>query len=629
MPAPAAAAIPPATPAPIPQTRPRHTLQTTRSLLPYLWPRNDPWARVRVVAATLFLVLAKGATVYVPIVYGRAVDALSPKGHAAVIVIPAALIISYGLLRIASQGFGELRDAVFAAVQQRAARKIALQVFQHLHSLSLRFHLDRQTGGLSRIIDRGTQGIQSVLRLAVFNVVPTIIEMAMVTGILWAMFDWRFALLTFAAVSAYLGFTLGFTNVRVRIRRTMNENDNDARTKSVNSLLNYETVKYFGNEAHEAARFDVALARYERAAVKSQVSLNMLNLGQAAIIAAGLAAIMLLAAEGVRSGAMTVGKFVLVNTYLMQLYQPLNFLGFVYREVKQGLVDMEQMFSLLNVAPEVADRPGARALATQLADGAAGEVRFENVRFGYRPDHEILKRVDFTVPAGAKLAIVGPTGAGKSTISKLLFRFYDVTGGRIVIDGQDIRDVKQASLRAAIGVVPQDTVLFNDTIRYNIAYGRPGASQDEIEHAARMAQVHDFVLRLPDGYNTRVGERGLKLSGGEKQRVAIARTILKDPRILILDEATSALDTRTEQGIQAALRAVARNRTTLVIAHRLSTVVDADEIIVLQDGRVAERGTHFRLLQNGGLYARMWALQVLEQEEAEPDTVARTEGLMI
>ena len=574
--------------------------------------------------ASVFLILAKGATVYVPIVYGRAVDTLSPKGHAA-LVVPVALIIAYGGLRIGSQGFGELRDAVFAAVQQRAARKVALQVFQHLHALSLRFHLDRQTGGLSRVIDRGTQGIQSVLRLAVFNVVPTLIEMVMVTGILWAMFDWRFALLTFVAVSAYLGFTLGFTNVRVRIRRTMNDNDNEARSKSVDSLLNYETVKYFGNEAHEAARFDLALARYERAAVKSQVSLNMLNLGQAAIVATGLAAIMMLAAEGVRAGTMTVGKFVLVNTYLMQLYQPLNFLGFVYREIKQSLVDMEQMFALLTVPAEVADRPGAGALAAHLTDGPAGEVRFEDVHFGYRPDHEILKGVSFSVPAGAKLAIVGPTGAGKSTISRLLFRFYDVTEGCVRIDGQDIRDVTQASFRAAIGVVPQDTVLFNDTIRYNIAYGRPDATQAEIERAARLAQVHDFVLRLPDGYDTRVGERGLKLSGGEKQRVAIARTILKDPRILILDEATSALDTRTEQEIQSALRAVARDRTTLVIAHRLSTVVDADEIIVLQDGRVAERGRHARLLAQGGLYARMWALQVLEREDAEPDPMVESE----
>jgi ABC-type transport system involved in Fe-S cluster assembly fused permease/ATPase subunit len=603
----------------------RAGLNTIRHLAPYLWPKRDPASRLRVVAALVFLILAKLATIYVPIVYGRAVDALSPKGgRHAVVIVPVAMILAYGLLRIGSQGFGELRDAVFAAVQQRAARGVALQTFKHLHALSLRFHLDRQTGGLSRVIDRGTQGMQSVLRLAIFNIIPTFFELLTVTAVLWAMFDWRFAVLTFAAVGSYLGFTLGFTNVRVRIRRTMNDTDNEARTHAIDSLLNYETVKYFGNESHEAERFDLALARYERAAVRSQVSLNLLNLGQAGIVAAGLAAIMLLAADGVASGEMTVGKFVLVNTYLMQLYQPLNFLGYVYRELKQSLVDMEQMFRLLEVPQEITDRPNALPLAAQLADGSAGEVRFEAVRFGYRPDHEILRGIDLVIPAGTKLAIVGPTGAGKSTVSKLLFRFYDVTGGRILIDGQDIRDVAQDSLRAAIGVVPQDTVLFNDTIRYNIAYGRPGASQAEIEHAARLAQVHDFVIGLPERYETRVGERGLKLSGGEKQRVAIARTILKDPRILVLDEATSALDTRTEQDIQAALRAVARHRTTLVIAHRLSTVVDADEIVVLQDGRVAERGTHAALLARGGLYARMWVLQAVEQD-LEPAMTAQSE----
>ena len=570
-----------------------------------------------------FLVLSKIATVYVPIVYSRAVDALAPKlgaaaGVSTLLIIPTALIVGYGLLRVAASGFGELRDAVFASVQMRAARRVGLETFEHLHRLSLRFHMDRQTGGLSRSIERGTLGIQQMLRMSIFNVIPTVIEMVMVTSILWVMFDWRFALVTFLAVSLYMSFTLYFTNRRVSIRRVMNDSDSDAQSKAVDSLLNYETVKYFGNEVHEAQRYDESLARYERAAVRNQVTLNMLNLGQAVIIAIGLAVVMLMAAQGVLQGTMSVGRFVLVNTYLMQLYQPLNMLGFVYREIKQGLVDMEQMFRLLQIAPEIADRPDATALTAHLGDRPAGEVRFEGVHFGYRPDREILKGVDFTIPPGGKLAIVGPTGAGKSTISRLLFRFYDTTSGRVMVDGQDIRDVTQESLRAAVGVVPQDTVLFNDTIRYNIAYGRPGATQAEIEAAARAAQVHDFVLRLPEGYDTRVGERGLKLSGGEKQRVAIARTILKDPRILLLDEATSALDSRTEQDIQLALRAVSRHRTTLVIAHRLSTVVDADEIIVLDDGRVVERGTHAQLLAKGGMFARMWALQA-EQDDANPE----------
>jgi ATP-binding cassette subfamily B protein len=561
---------------------------------------------VRVVVALLFMLLAKVATVYVPIIYGRMIDTLAPKDPHTLLVVPIALIAAYGLARIGGVGFGEIRDALFASVSQRAVRLLALRTFRHLHALSLRFHMDRQTGGLSRVIDRG-----------VFNVVPTALELVMVTGIIWRMFDWRYAAVTCIAVLVYVGFTAALAGRRSRFRRTMNDTDNDASNKALDSLLNYETVKYFGNETHEANRYDRALARYERAAVRVQVSLNMLNLGQAAIIAIGLAIIMLMAANSVQAGTMTVGKFVLINTYLMQLYQPLNFLGMVYMTIKQGLVDMEQMFTLLRVHQEVADKPGAPALAAHLSDGPAGEVRFEAVRFGYRPDHLILKGLDFTVPAGGKLAIVGPTGAGKSTISRLLFRFYDVTGGRVLIDGQDVRDVTQESLRAAIGVVPQDTVLFNDTIRYNIGYGRPNASQAEIEHAARLAQVHDFVLRLPEGYDTRVGERGLKLSGGEKQRVAIARTILKDPRILILDEATSALDSRTEREIQAALKAVTQRRTTLVIAHRLSTVVDADEIIVLQDGRVAERGTHAHLLAAGGLYARMWTVQAIEGPEVD------------
>ncbi len=596
----------------------RSGIQTVLSLLPYLWPAGNPVARLRVAVAMLFLVLAKGATVVVPVIYGRMVDALAPQGGSSgMLLVPMALIVAYGLARVASAGFGELRDALFASVGQRAVRQLALRTFRHLHGLSLRFHLDRQTGGMARVIDRGTLGMQSVLRLAVFNVVPTMIELTLVTAIIWRLFDWRFAAVTLLAVLIYVAFTAAFATRRVRLRRNMNDTDNDASSKALDSLLNFETVKYFGNEAHEAARYDASLSRYERAAVKVQVSLNMLNLGQAMLIAIGLTLIMLMAANGVRDGSMTVGKFVLINTYLMQLYQPLNFLGMVYMTIRQGLVDMEQMFRLLRVPSEVTDRPGATALAAHLSDGPAGEVRFENVSFGYGPDRTILRGVDFTVPAGRKLAIVGPTGAGKSTISKLLFRFYDVTGGCIRIDGQDIRDVTQESLRAAIGVVPQDTVLFNDTIRYNIAYGRPDALDAEIEEAARHAQVHDFVMRLPERYDTRVGERGLKLSGGEKQRVAIARTILKDPRILILDEATSALDTRTEQDIQAALRGLATHRTTLVIAHRLSTVVDADEIIVLADGRVAERGTHGALLALGGLYESMWALQAAEQEEAE------------
>jgi ATP-binding cassette subfamily B protein len=595
----------------------RSGIQTVLSLLPYLWPAGNRVARLRVLAAFVCLVLAKVATVGVPLIYARIIDQLTPA-QGGMLVVPVALVIAYGLVRVSSSGFGELRDALFAAVGQRAVRQLALRTFQHLHGLSLRFHADRQTGGLARIVDRATQGLQSVLRLAVFNVVPTAIELALVTFVIWRLFDWRFAGVTVLAVLAYVAFTMLFASRRARLRRAMNDTDNDASTKALDSLLNFETVKYFGNEAHEAARYDASLARYERAAVKVQVSLNMLNLGQAVIIATGLTLIMLMAANGMRNGSMTIGKFVLINTYLMQLYQPLNFLGMVYMTIRQGLVDMEQMFRLLRVPSDVTDRPGAAQLAAHLSEGPAGGVSFENVAFGYCPDRAILRGVDFAVPAGRKLAIVGPTGAGKSTISKLLFRFYDVTGGRITIDGQDIRDVTQQSLRSAIGVVPQDTVLFNDTIRYNIAYGSPEANQDEIEYAARLAQVHDFVMQLPDGYDTRVGERGLKLSGGEKQRVAIARTLLKDPRILILDEATSALDTRTEQEIQVALRGLARHRTTLVIAHRLSTVVDADEIIVLSDGRIAERGTHEALLAQGGLYARMWALQTIEQEEAEP-----------
>ncbi|MBX6375491.1 MAG: ABC transporter ATP-binding protein/permease [Acetobacteraceae bacterium] len=596
-------------------TESRSHFQTLLTLAPWLWPPGEPGLRARVVIALVCLVLAKVANIFVPIAYARAVDALAPhSGAGAIAAVPIALILGYGLLRVAASAFGELRDAVFVRVQARATRRIALQVFRHLHALSLRFHLDRQTGGLSRVIERGTRGITFVLDFMLFTIIPTIIEIAAVALVLWGMFDISFAAVTLGTIGIYVAFTLLFTDWRLRFRREMNKTDQDANTKAIDSLLNYETVKYFGNEAHEERRYDASLARYERAYVRSEVTLNLLNAGQATIIAVGLTAVMLMAARGAARGEMTVGDFVLVNTYLIQLYLPLNFLGFVYREMKQSLTDMEAMFTLMREQREIADAPGAPPLAA-----GPGEVRFEDVRFGYRPDREILKGVSFTVPPGRTLAIVGPTGAGKSTISRLLFRFYDVTGGRILVDGQDIRAVQQQSLRAAIGVVPQDTVLFNDTIRYNIAYGRPDASEEEIVRAAKLAQVHDFVMRLPDGYDTMVGERGLKLSGGEKQRVAIARTILKNPRILILDEATSALDTRTEQEIQSALRQVSRNRTTLVIAHRLSTVVEADEIIVLQDGRVVERGNHATLLAAGGLYAEMWRRQseaVAKAEEA-------------
>ncbi len=597
----------------------RSTSDTLRSLLPYLWPRGDWGSRVRVVLAMLCLIAAKVATVWVPAFYARAVDQLSHQ-KLDMALLPVGLIMSYGIARFLAATFGELRDAVFARVAQRTVRRVALETFAHMHTLSMRFHLDRQTGGVSRAIERGSLGIEQVLRFAVFNIVPTIFELLLVTIVLWRVFDWRFAAIAFGAVAFYVAFTLSFATWRVRFRQTMNENDVEAQSKAVDSLLNYETVKYFGNEAHEARRFDVALAAYETAAVKSQITLNMLNIGQATIIAVGLAAVMLLAARGVLRGELSVGKFVLANTYLIQLYQPLNFLGFAYNTIKQGLVDMEQMFRLLAVEQEVTDSPDAVMLPEHLADCAPPVIVFENVRFGYQPEREILRGISFTVPAGGKVAIVGPTGAGKSTISRLLFRFYDVTAGRILIDGMDLRHIVQKSLRAAIGVVPQDTVLFNDTIGYNIAYGEPGASQAQIEGAARLAQVHDFVQKMPDGYETRVGERGLKLSGGEKQRVAIARTVLKDPRILILDEATSALDTRTERDIETALGNVAASRTTLVIAHRLSTVVDADEIIVLVDGRIAERGSHRELLEIDGTYARMWELQA-EQQAAQEDAV--------
>ncbi len=583
----------------------RGSLATILSLLPYLWPKGERALRVRLVLASIAMLLAKIATVYVPILYAHAVNVLSPK--AGPLVVPAALILAYALVRICAAGFGELRDAIFAAVQMRASRVVARQTFEHLHGLSMRFHLDRQTGGLSNIILRGTLGIQNVLRLATFNVLPTLIELLLTVGILWHMFNFWYALITFVAVGLYMAFTFSFTAWRTKFRRTMNETDNEAQTKAIDSLLNFETVKYFGNEAHESRRFDESLARFERASVQSQVSLNALNIGQAVIISAALGSMMLMAANGVAHHHMSVGSFVLVNTYLMQLYIPLNFLGFVYLQVNQGLIDMEQMFSLMRVNHEITDKPGAAILT---AKGVPASVRFEDVHFAYNPDREILKGVSFSLAPGQKIAIVGPTGSGKSTISRLLFRFYDTTAGRVTVDGVDVRDYTQHSLRAAIGVVPQDTVLFNDSIFYNIAYGEPGASVAQVEQAARLAQIHDFIISLPQGYKTKVGERGLKLSGGEKQRVAIARTILKNPRILILDEATSALDTATEQEISAALNSIAYDRTTLVIAHRLSTVTDADEILVLREGQVVERGSHMGLLAAEGVYAGMWASQV-------------------
>ncbi len=605
---------------PIDQPRERGHLRTLLTLAPYLWPKGEPGLRFRVVASLVLLVFAKAANVVVPIAFARAVDALAPTaGPAATIAaVPIALVLAYGLLRLTSSAFNEARDAIFVKVQGRASRRIALQVFRHLHALSLRFHLDRQTGGLSRVLERGTRGMTFVLDFLLFNIVPTIFEILLVALILWGMFDFTFSAVILITVGIYIAFTLLFTEWRLRFRRAMNDTDTEANTRAVDSLLNFETVKYFGNEAHEARRYDASLERYERAYVRSEVSLNGLNFGQQTVIAIGLTVVMMMAAGRVSQGGMTVGDFVLVNTYMIQLFQPLNFLGFAYREIKQGLVDMEAMFTLMREDREIADAPAAPSLVA-----TGGEVRFEDVRFGYRPDREILKGVSFTVPPGRTLAIVGPTGAGKSTISRLLFRFYDVTGGRVMIDGQDVRDVQQDSVRAAIGVVPQDTVLFNDTIRYNIAYGRPGATQEEVEAAARAAQVHDFVLRLPDGYDTKVGERGLKLSGGEKQRVAIARTLLKNPRIVILDEATSALDTRTEQDIQAALRDAARGRTTLVIAHRLSTVVEADEILVLQEGQVAERGSHPALIAADGLYAAMWRRQSEAVAAAEAAAAAQ------
>jgi ABC-type transport system involved in Fe-S cluster assembly fused permease/ATPase subunit len=587
----------------------RQELKAVRKLAPFLWPRD--WGlRGRVLLSLVFLVAAKLVNVYVPLLYKGAVDRLSPA-HDNMIAVPVALIVGYGLARVGAQLFAELRDAVFAKVGQRAVRQVALATFRHLHALSLRFHLERQTGGLSRAIERGIRGTEFLLSYLLFNVVPTLFEIVMVCAILWGFYEASFAAATLATIIGYIVFTFTVTDWRIKFRREMNERDSEANTKAIDSLLNFETVKYFANEAHEAERFDKALRAYERAAVKSQTTLSALNIGQGMIIAAGLVTVMLLAARGAARGTMTVGDFVLVNSYLVQLYSPLNVLGMVYRNIKQSLTDLESMFRLLAVRAEIEDRPGAPPLAV-----TRGEIVFDKVSFRYDPRRPILHDISFRVPAGHTVAIVGPSGSGKSTIARLLFRFYDVDRGAIAIDGQDLRDVTQESLRRAIGVVPQDTVLFNDTVRYNIAYGRPGAPDAEIQEAARHARIHDFIAALPDGYRSMVGERGLKLSGGEKQRVAIARVILKAPRILIFDEATSALDTRTEQEIQANLDEVSAGRTTLVIAHRLSTVVKADEILVLDQGRIVERGDHAALLAQGGVYAAMWARQQEAEERA-------------
>jgi ATP-binding cassette subfamily B protein len=545
------------------------------------------------------------------VIYGQIVDVLGSKQDA-VIVLPVALIVGFGLLRLASIAFAELRDAVFTKVAQRAIRTVALETFQHLHRLALRYHLERQTGGLSHAIERGTKAIDFLLRFMLFNILPTLLEIALVCGILWGLFSVWYAVVTLISIVIYIAYTMIITEWRLKWRREMNETDQRANTRAIDSLLNYETVKYFGNEEFEAGRYDQALQRYERASVISKTSLSLLNIGQAFIIGLGLTIIVLMAGRDVVNGQMTIGDFVMVNTFLIQLYIPLNFLGFVYREIKQSLVDMESMFFLLDTNEEIRDKPDAAPLVA--GDGA---VEFDNVSFGYDARRGVLKNVSFIVAPGKKIAIVGPSGAGKSTVGRLLFRFYEADGGAIRIDGQDIRDVQQVSLRREIGVVPQDSVLFNDTIYYNIAYGRPDATPAEVEEAARLAAVHDFVMASPDGYQTIVGERGLKLSGGEKQRVAIARTILKGPRILLFDEATSALDTRTEREIQTALQLVSKDRTTLVIAHRLSTVIDADEIIVLNEGEIAERGRHGNLIAQDGIYAAMWREQQQAAKRAE------------
>lgn len=579
-------------------------------LLPYLWPKDNPRLRYYLVIAFVFMVVSKVSITLVPLAYKAMVDALSGE-TAQMLAIPIGLILAYGVARVGGALFEELRNVMFVHVSQNATRLLGLRVFRQLHALSLRFHLERQTGGLSLSIERGTQAVATVLSRLLFSIFPILFEITLVSVIMWHLLNGWFALAIVVTVGCYILFTVMAVSWRTRFRRELNRANADTNSKSLDSLLNYETVKYFGNEDFEADRFNMSRRLYEYAAIKNQFSFTAINLGQTAIISIGLIVMMAMAAQGIVHGRMTVGDFVLVNAYLLQLYQPLNFFGFIYAEVRQALIDMENMFDLLQEEQEIVDRPDATALQLR-----AGEVSFDSVSFGYDERRPILKNVSFTIPAGNTVAVVGASGAGKSTLSRLLFRFYDVNGGAVSIDGQDIRGLKQASLRAAIGIVPQDTVLFNDTLGYNIGYGKTGSSQEEIERAARLAHIHEFIVSLPDGYETRVGERGLKLSGGEKQRVAIARTILKNPAILVFDEATSALDTQTEREIQAHLREVSRDHTTLVIAHRLSTVVDADEIIVLEAGEIVERGRHDALLAANGRYAAMWQNQYSEEQQS-------------
>ena len=599
------------------------TWRTIRNLWPYMWPGDRPDLKARVVWAMVILVLAKVITVLVPYFYKWSTDALTgdnttPGWMPAFLVVPVMLVIAYNVGRVAMTGFSQIRDAMFASVGQHAVRQLSTIVFRHMHALSLRYHLQRRTGGLSRVIERGTKGIEAIVRFTILNGGPTIIEFAFMAAVIWYQFDFWYVLVIAVMIWAYIWFSVRASDWRISIRRDMNTNDTDANSKAVDSLLNFETVKYFGNERWEAERFDQSMARYEKAATRVWTSLAWLNFGQSVILGIGTGTCMVMSAMAVSRGEQTVGDFVLINALLLQLAIPLNFIGFIYREIRQGLTDIEAMFDLLDVEQEVEDSPGARPLKVE-----KGAIVFEGVDFHYEPDRPILKNVSFKVPAGKTVAIVGPSGAGKSTISRLLFRFYDITGGSITVDGQDIRNVTQASLRAAIGMVPQDTVLFNDTVAYNIGYGRTSATQAEVEKAADMAQIGDFIRSLPKGFASEVGERGLKLSGGEKQRVAIARTLLKAPPILILDEATSALDTHTEREIQSSLDMVSKDRTTLVIAHRLSTVINADEIIVLKAGEIAERGTHKALLKKKGLYSEMWSRQREATEAEERLRVAR------